>query len=96
MSIGVIAKLFVRAEKENEFVSAFARLEEAVNSKESGCEFYKLYKSEEENTYIVLESYTDEDALQAHQQTEHYKSIGAELASLMADKPKLTVMPSTN
>lgn len=95
MAIGVTAKLFIQADKNAEFEEIFKRLVAAVDANEPGCDFYHLYKlRSEENTYMVLEQYADEVALSAHQTTEHYKRIGAELGGVMAAAPEITLMDS--
>jgi quinol monooxygenase YgiN len=95
MAIGVTAKLFVQADKNAEFEEIFKRLAAAVDAHEPGCDFYHLYKlRSKDNAYMVLEQYADETALSAHQVTDHYKSIGAELGGVMAAAPEITLMDS--
>jgi quinol monooxygenase YgiN len=95
MAIGVTAKLFVQAGKNAAFEEIFKRLAEAVDAHEPGCNFYYLYKLRtEDNAYMVLEQYVDEAALSAHQTTDHYIKIGAELGPVMAAAPEITLMDS--
>ena len=95
MAIGVTAKLVIKPGKNQTFEAAFARLAREVNQHEDGCEFYKIYKhSEEPDTYVVLESYVDQAALEAHRETEHFRSIGNELGPLLAAPPELSIMQS--
>ena len=71
MAIGVIARLKVQPGKNEEFEGIFAELEAAVRANEPGNNFYSLHKSRaDENDYIVLEQYADQDALNAHGQTD--------------------------
>ena len=95
MAIGVTAKLVIQSGQNQAFEEVFARLAEAVNKHEDGCEFYKIYRhSEEPDTYVVLESYVDQAALEAHRETEHFRSIGIELGPLLAAPPELSIMQS--
>ena len=95
MEIGVTAKIRVQPGKNEEFEALFKQLEEAVNSKEDGCNFYALHQSREDPLlYMVLEQYADEDALAAHAKTEHYKRIGAELGSCVAAAPEVELFDS--
>jgi quinol monooxygenase YgiN len=90
MPIGVIAKLTVQQGKNAEFESIFSRLAAEVNSKESGCNFYALHQSRtDRQSYVVLEQYSDEEALASHGKTDHFRSAGAELASCLAAAPEI-------
>jgi len=95
MPIGVTAKLQVQAGKNQEFESIFKQLVAAVHANEEGCLLYALHQSRDDTqTYIVLEQYADEAALQAHSKTDHYRNFGKELASCMAAAPKIELMDS--
>jgi len=95
MAIGVTAKLQVLAGKNEEFEAIFKRLVAAVHANEEGCLLYALHQSREDaQTYIVLEQYADEAALQAHSKTDHYRNIGKEVAGYMAAAPKIELMDS--
>jgi len=95
MAIGVSAKLKVQTGKNAEFETIFKQLVAAVNANEDGCLFYALHQSREDSqTYIVLEQYTDQAALEAHGKTDHYRKFGKELAACMAAAPQLELMDS--
>jgi quinol monooxygenase YgiN len=80
--IGLIAKLKVLEGKGPEFEKAFRPLSDMVNSDaEPGNLFYTLCKSRTDpNTYVVMELYRDQAAVDEHLKTEHFtelwKSIG--------------------
>jgi len=95
MAIGVTAKLQVQAGKNQEFEAIFKQLTAAVNANEAGCLLYALHQSrEDKQTYIVLEQYADDAALQAHGKTDHYRNFGKELAGCMAGAPQIELMDS--
>ena len=95
MAIGVTAKLQVLTGKNQEFEAVFKQLVAAVHAKEEGCLLYALHQSREDaQTYIVLEQYADEAALQAHSKTDHYRNLGKEMAVYMAAAPKIELMDS--
>jgi quinol monooxygenase YgiN len=97
MAIGVIARLKVQPGKNEEFEGIFAELEAAVRANEPGNNFYSLHKSRaDENDYIVLEQYADQDALDAHGQTDHFKTLGAKMGGCMAGRPDIEVMDTTS
>lgn len=93
MSIGVIATLTIQAGKNAEFESAFSELAAAVNANEEGCLFYAIFKSKDSDTeYKVLESYTDQAAMEAHGASDHFKAAGPKLAPCMAGPPHLEIL----
>jgi quinol monooxygenase YgiN len=96
MAIGVIARLAIQAGKNEEFETIFNELASAVREKESGNNFYALHKSRsDENSYVVLEEYADQAALDAHGQSDHFKTIGAKMGSCMAGRPEIEYLDST-
>lgn len=94
MTIGVTAKLIVQEGKNAEFEDIFTRLVEAVNTNESGCDFYQFFKMRsQENTYMVLEQYVDEAAFTIHRKSD-YSSISSALGNVMAAEPEIEIMDS--
>ena len=85
--IGVVATIKVKDGKGDDFVKVASRLIEAVTANEKGCLLYKLYKSDEPNTYVFLERYADQAALDAHRGTEYSKTIGREMVPFMDGRP---------
>ncbi len=95
MAIGVTATLKISPEKNQEFETVFKELANAVNSNEEGCLFYALHQSREDaQTYIVLEQYADNAALEAHGKTDYFQSAGKAMAGLLAAAPKIELMDS--
>lgn len=95
MAIGVTAKLVVQAGKNAEFEKIFLALARSVRDLEPGCNFYELHKTRDDDvTYMVLEQYADETALQAHGQTGYFKQAGAKLAGCLAAAPQIESFPS--
>ncbi len=95
MAIGVTAKLQVQAGKNKAFEAIFKQLTAAVIANEEGCLLYALHQSREDaQTYVVLEQYANEAALQAHGKTDHYRKFGKEMTPLMAAAPLIELMDS--
>jgi len=93
MPVGVIAKLKVKEGKNQEFEAIFKQLVQAVDENEPGNNFYELHKSTNDpQLYIVLEQYVDEDAFAAHDKTEHFRTLGAQLGPCMAGPPDIEMM----
>ena len=90
MTVGVIATLRIQDGKAAEFEAFFTELAKQVRANEAGNIAYQLTKSRTEaNTYKVLELYKDQDALTAHGQTDHFKTIGREMGAFMAGRPDI-------
>ena len=89
--IGVIATLKIKEGKGAEFVAVANQLVEKVNANEGGVVYYDLYK-QDETTYVFLEKYKDQAALDIHQKTDYYKSIGAQLGAFVTAAPDIKVL----
>ena len=74
--IGVIATLKIKEGKGAEFEAIAKQLVEKVNANEEGVVYYDLYK-QDDTTYVFLERYKDQAALDVHRKTDYYKSVGA-------------------
>lgn len=93
MAIGVTAKLQVKTGQNKTFESILKQLISAVLANEKGCLLYALHQSRDDpQTYIMLEQYVDEAALQLHPKTEHYREYGQQMAVLLAAAPHIEVM----
>jgi quinol monooxygenase YgiN len=90
MPIGVIATLKVQDGKGKAFEEAFGELARSVRANEKGNKLYQLFKSRADaNTYIVMEIYEDQAALDAHGKSDHYKAAGPKLAPNMGGRPEV-------
>ena len=90
MTIGVIAKLKIQEGKNTEFESTFSELQAAVASNEPGNNFYSIHQSrEDKNVYVVMEQYKDQESLDAHGKSDHFRSIGGKLGPFMAGAPEI-------
>ena len=85
--IGVVATIKVKDGQGDEFVKAASELVKQVNANEKGCLLYVLYKSDEPNTYVFLERYKDQAAVDEHRGTEHFKTLGRAMGEFMDGRP---------
>ena len=93
MAIGINARLKIKEGMNEEFEGIFLKLQAAVAEKEPGNNFYALHKSADDpQTYVVLEQYSDEDALKAHGGSDHFRSLGREMGKCMDGGPQLEQM----
>jgi quinol monooxygenase YgiN len=83
--IGLIAKLKVQEGKGAEFEAAFRPLSAKVNSNEEpGNVLYKLCKSRSDpNTYVVMELYRDQAAVDEHPKTKHFAELWPTIQPLL-------------
>ncbi len=92
--IGIIATMKIKEGVNKEFEEVASRLKDAVTKNEPGVVYYDWYKGEDDSSYVVLERYESQEALDAHGQTEHMKSIGGEMGQYMAGRPEVTILKS--
>lgn len=93
MTIGVIATLKVQDGKGAEFEGVFQGLAAQVRAGEAGNMLYRLCKSRTDaNTYVVMEMYVDDAALDAHRASDHFRAAGPKLGACLAGRPEVQVL----
>ena len=95
MAIGVIATLKVQDGKGSEFEGVFRDLAGQVRANEPGNKLYQVFKSRKEaNTYVVMEIYEDQAALEAHGKSDHFKAAGPKLGPTLGGRPDVQYFDS--
>jgi len=90
MAIGIIATLKTQDGKGAELETEFAGLAALVRANETGNRLYQLCKSRADaNTYVVMEIYDDQAAIEAHVKSEHYRAAGPKLGACLAGRPDI-------
>ena len=93
MAIGVIATLKVQDGKGAELEEVFRTLSEQVRAGEPGNQLYRLCKSRgDANTYVVMEIYDDQAAIEAHRNSDHFKAAGPKLGACLAGRPDVKLL----
>ena len=93
MTIGIVATLKVKAGKESEFEGVFTELQGHVAKSEPGCLLYEVFKSRSQpSTYIVMEKYKDQAALDAHRTTPHMAAAGPKLGATLDGRPTIELL----
>ncbi len=85
--ISAVARLKVKEGQEQEFEALALEMANAVNANEEGCELYEVHRGDDPQTYVFIERYQDEAAVEAHRASDHFKSIGARMGAHMAGRP---------
>jgi quinol monooxygenase YgiN len=85
--LGVVATIKVKEGQGEEFEKVATELVKKVNENEKGCLLYQLYHGDEPNTYVFMERYADDAAVEAHRASEHFKTLGRAMGAFMDGKP---------
>ena len=90
MAIGVVATLKVAEGKGAEFEGIFRDLAKQVRANEPGNQLYRVFKSRKEaDTFIVMEVYADQAALEAHRDAAHFKAAGPKIGAVLGGRPDI-------
>ena len=85
--IGIVATIKVKPGMEKEFEAVAKELVAKVNANEPGCMLYAIHHAETPQTYVFMERYADQAAVDAHRGTEHFKVLGRKMAEFMEGRP---------
>ncbi len=95
MTIGVVATLKVAEGKNGDFEKVFNDLAAQVKANEPGNQLYRVFKSKADpQTYIVMEMYADQAALDAHGKSDHFRAAGAKIAPTLGGAPDIKYFDS--
>ena len=81
--IGIVATIKVKPGMEKEFEAVARELVGKVTSSEPGCTLYALHHAEAPQTYVFMERYADQAAVDAHRGTEYFKTLGRKMGEYM-------------
>jgi quinol monooxygenase YgiN len=95
MATGAIATIKVQAGKDGEFAAAAKEMMAAVRANEPGNRLYQFFKSrKDENTYVVLEIYENDEAAKTHTKSDHFRSVAPKLGATMMGMPDVHYLDS--
>ncbi len=90
MAVGVVATLKVAEGKGGEFESVFRDLTAQVKANEPGNQLYRVFKSKKDpSTYIVMEVYADQAALEAHGKSDHFRAAQPGIGATLGGRPDI-------
>lgn len=91
--IGVIATLKAKEGKGPDLLAALKALAIHVNEKEDGCLQYDPFvAADDPDTVVMIERYATQADLDAHGQTEYFKTAGPAMGPFMAGRPNIQVL----
>ena len=81
--IGIVATIKAKPGMEKEFETVAKELVAKVNANEPGCTLYAIHHAEAPQTYVFMERYADQAAVDAHRGTEYFKALGRKMDEYM-------------
>jgi quinol monooxygenase YgiN len=81
--LGVVATIKVKPGMEKEFEAVAKELVAKVNANEPGCKLYALHHDDAAKTYVFMERYVDQAAVDAHRGTDYFKALGRKMGEYM-------------
>ena len=81
--LGVVATIKVKPGMEKEFEAVAKELVAKVNANEPGCMLYALHHGEQPHTYVFMERYADQAAVDAHRASDYFKTLGRKMGEYM-------------
>lgn len=83
----IIAYLTAKPGKEDEFKKHMTAQAQRCLANESGCLQFDVAQDPKTPTrFVMLEVYKDDDAIKAHQESQHFKDFRPVVADLLADR----------
>lgn len=83
--IVITAILKPKEHMEAQLLAELNKVQEASRA-EAGCLHYVLHQSIEDDTFVLHETYKDQDALQSHIDSAHYQEYRQNTADLLAKR----------
>jgi quinol monooxygenase YgiN len=90
--LALIAKIPVKEEKRAEAIEAFKALIAEVAQEEGTLSYTLNVSPNDPNTLVVLERYRDQEALNHHSSTPHFKAFSAKAREFFAGRPEITLL----
>ena len=86
--ICILATITVKEGKEGLFEETFINLSKEVRKNEKGNVFYQISKDRDEPlTYIVMEHYIDQESVDLHGKSDHFRVAGPKLGECIEGRP---------
>lgn len=90
--ISLVVKIPLKEGKAAEFTEAFKEVAAGAATEEGNMLYSLSFAKNAPDTAVIMERYTDQDALTFHSQTDHYKAFGPKIGGLVAGAPDMMIM----
>jgi quinol monooxygenase YgiN len=90
--ISVVVRIPLQDGKADAFTEAFKEIAAGVATEEGNHLYSLSFAKKEPNVAVIMERYTDKDALGLHSQSDHYKAFGPKVAEMAAGTPEVVIM----
>ena len=90
--IGIVATIKTKPCQGAAFVEVASALAREVNANEPGCLLYILCRADAEDTFVFMERYKDEAAVEAQRAAPHFKEYGRKMGEFMDGRPQVQVL----
>ena len=91
--LGTVATIRVKPGMEQAFEAVAKELVAKVNANEPGCRLYALHRplegGETPSTYVFMERYVDQAAVEAHRASEHFKTLGRKMGEYIEGRAEV-------
>ncbi|AUW63283.1 MULTISPECIES: putative quinol monooxygenase [Staphylococcus] len=85
------AKLKIKEDVRSDYLDLMNKLVQS-SRQEPGNTFYSHYEDvAERNTFVVVENYKDQEAVQAHNHSDHFKAFSENIGKYVAEEPVIDV-----
>lgn len=83
MTVIVIATVRPLTDRRDQVVAALERAIARVHAEDYGCQLYALHEGDDR--LVMIEKWSDEDALAAHGRSEAFRALTADLEGLLSE-----------
>ena len=87
--ITINAIMKVKPEFRNQYLALVTPLVEAANNEAASLYYAHFEKYDEPNTFAMIERYKDEHAVQAHNDSPHFKQFFSEVGNYLSEEPDI-------
>lgn len=85
------AKIKILDEKRDEYLKLMEGLVEETR-KEDGVLYYSHFEDvQERNTFVIVENYVDEAAINSHMESPHFKNFNNKVKEYVAEEPVIEI-----
>lgn len=91
MTIALTVEIKVNPGREADFERIAVQAARTIEEKEPGNLLYRVHKTEDPQTYLIIERYVNNEALEAHTSSDHVAEIVPQFEGIFAVEPKGTI-----